>query len=221
MDDKIGILDIRAKINNKINCNIEMQVTGKDEIEKRLLFYWSKMYNNTIKKGEEYEVLEKCIVILMADFEIKNLKEIEKYITKWNIREEENKQTILTDMLEIYIIEIPKYKKKKSKKELDKWLKFIENPEVINMQEENKAIVKAKKVLEEISQDERERYLAELREKYIMDQKATEQYGYKQGLEHGGNNKAKIIAKKMKDKKLDIDFISEITGLKKEEIEKL
>ena len=99
MDDKIGILDIRAKINNKINCNIEMQVTGKDEIEKRLLFYWSKMYNNTIKKGEEYEVLEKCIVILIADFEIKNLKEIEKYITKWNIREEENKQTILTDIL--------------------------------------------------------------------------------------------------------------------------
>ena len=27
MDDKLGILDIKAKIDNKINCNIEMQVT--------------------------------------------------------------------------------------------------------------------------------------------------------------------------------------------------
>lgn len=25
-DDKVGILDIRAKIDNNINCNIEMQV---------------------------------------------------------------------------------------------------------------------------------------------------------------------------------------------------
>ena len=39
----------------------------------------------------------------------------------------------------------------------------------------NKEIVKAKKVLEEISQDEHERYLAELREKYILDQKISKQ----------------------------------------------
>mgnify|MGYP004533893873 FL=1 len=31
----------------------------------------------------------------------------------------------------------------------------------------NKEIIKAKKVLDEISQDEHERYLAEMREKYI------------------------------------------------------
>ncbi len=41
----------------------------------------------------------------------------------------------------------------------------------------NKEIKKAKKVLEEISQDGKERYLAELREKYIMDQKAIEDAG--------------------------------------------
>ena len=39
------------------------------------------------------------------------------------------------------------------------------------MNEKNKSVEKAKKILEEISSDERERYLAELRQKYIMDQK--------------------------------------------------
>ena len=39
--------------------------------------------------------------------------------------------------------------------------------------DENVAIKKAQKELEKISSDEHERYLAELREKYIMDQKAT------------------------------------------------
>ena len=47
---------------------------------------------------------------------------------------------------------------------LDEWIKFIENPEVIDMENTNKEVKKAKEVLEEISQDEHERYLTELRQ---------------------------------------------------------
>ena len=43
------------------------------------------------------------------------LKEIKKYITKWNIREEEYQKIILTDVMEIYIIELPKFKKYEEK----------------------------------------------------------------------------------------------------------
>ena len=43
-DDKVGILDVKAKIDNKINCDIEMQVVDKKNVEKRILFYTSKMY---------------------------------------------------------------------------------------------------------------------------------------------------------------------------------
>ena len=43
-DDKVGILDVKAKIDNKINCDIEMQVVDKKSVEKRILFYTSKMY---------------------------------------------------------------------------------------------------------------------------------------------------------------------------------
>ena len=51
--------------------------------------------------------------------------------------------------------------------------------------DENAAIKKAQKELEKISSDEHERYLAELREKYIMDQKATEDAGYYKGIKEG------------------------------------
>ena len=71
--------------------------------------------------------------------------------------------------MEIYIIELGKFKKFQNSekyKKLDSWIKFIESSEVVDMS--NKEIVKAKEVLEEISQDEHERYLAELREKYIL-----------------------------------------------------
>lgn len=194
------------------------------------------MYNMSIKSGEDYNTLEKGIVILIADYELDGLKEIEKYITKWNIREEEYQKIILTDVMEIYIIELPKfekYKKNTNNNILNLWMKFIKNPEVIKMDEKNKEINKAKKVLEEISQDEHERYLAELRQKYIMDQKAIEGAGYdkglkagielgiEQGIKQGKNHQTRTIAKNMKNQNIDIEIISKVTGLSIKEIENL
>ena len=221
LNDKIGILDIKAKADNNVNINIEMQIVDKKNIEKRLLYYWSKMYIQNIKEGEDYEKLEKTIVILFADYKLEKLKDIKKYITQWNIREKENKCVVLTNVLEIYIIEIEKYKERAEKAELDTWVKFLKNPEVITMNEKNKSVEKAKKILEEISQDERERYLAELRQKYIMDQKAVADAGYDKGVEQGEKRKQLEISKKMKIKGIAMNEIEEITGLSLEEIEKL
>ena len=231
LDDKVGILDIRAKIEDKINCNIEMQIVDRKNIEKRILYYWSKLYNMNIKTGKEYENLEKVIVILITDYEIESLKEIKKYETKWNIREEEYQKVILTDVMEFYIIELPKYEKYKDKTEnekLNKWIKFIKEPGGIEMGDD-KAIKKAKEVLEEISKDKRERYLAELREKYILDQKAIEDAGYDKGLKdgisrgiaQGKKEENKKIAQNLLKLKMSIEQIEEVTGLTKEEIEEL
>ena len=185
IDDKIGILDIKGKIDNNINCNIEMQVADRKNAEKRIMFYWSKEYAGSIKKGQDYNKLEKTICILIIDYELKKLEKIPKYITKWNLREEEYGKIILTDVLELYIIELPKFTRYRGNKKyikLDEWIKFIENPGVIDMESTNKEVKKAKQVLEEISQDEHERYLTELREKYILDQKAIEDAGYDKRL---------------------------------------
>ena len=192
------------------------------------------MYNMSIKEGEDYGKLEKGIAILITDYELKGLKEIKKYITKWNIREEEYQKIILTDVMEIYIIELPKFKKYKEKEnnKLNLWVRFIEEPEVVDVKE-NEEVGKAKKVLEEISQDEHERYLAELRQKYIMDKKAIENAGFDKGLEagleqgleqgikQGKEEKTIDIAKKLKEQNVDIDIISKTTGLTKEEIKDL
>ena len=95
------------------------------------------------------------------------------------------------------------------------------------MEDEN--INKAKKVLETISQDERERRLTELREKYRMDQHAIMLAGYdkglkegiEQGLEKGIEQNKKEILEKLLKTNLSIEQIIEITGFTAEEIEKL
>ena len=217
-DDKLGILDIRAKVNNVVDINVEMQLVDEKNIEKRIIFYLSKMYTQNLKKSHNYSELNKCISILFIDFELEKLKEIPKYLTKWNIREETYSKIILTDVLEFYIIEMPKINKYSSVNTLlDTWVKFISNSEGLNMENADESIKKAKEVLDEISEDEHEQYLAHLREKYIFERQGIEEAGF----DKGAKAKQIEIAKKMKAKNMKIDEIAEITGLTKEEIEKL
>ena len=134
LDDKVGILDIKAKLNDgNVNCDIEMQVVDQKEIEKRILFYWSKMYIQTIKAGNDYENLKRCIVILISDYDLEKLKTIPEFVTKWKITEEKYPKIVLTNVLELYIISLEKAKNSsiRQKGDLYKWLKFINNPKEV------------------------------------------------------------------------------------------
>ncbi len=87
VDDKIGILDLRAKINNSIECEIEMQMLYAKNFIPRLLYYWSKIYSQQLKEGHHYDELNKAICIAIINEKIPNLKELQAH-TKWQIREE-------------------------------------------------------------------------------------------------------------------------------------
>lgn len=89
------------------------------------------------------------------------------------------------------------------------------------MDETDKAIKKARMLLEEMSNDEHERYIAGLREKYILDQLSIEQSGIEKGIEKGIEQRNKEIVKKLKEMNFSIDKIVEVTGLEKEEIERI
>lgn len=219
-DSKVGILDIKAKIDERIDVDIEMQIVDKNNMEDRLLYYWSSMYYNTVKSGEDYLKSRKVIIILISNYNLKSTENIDSYISKWRILNDKNVNISLTGKLEFCIIELPKFEKYKDKEnnfQIEKWVNFIRNPEDETMDKNDEAIQKAKNVLKEISQDKYEREMAELRLKYIMEMKSQEQYGYEKGYEQ---NKIET-ARKMKAQKLDIDLIISITGLTKEEIEKI
>ena len=224
--DKMGIVDVLAKINNNEYCNIEMQVSDDKDIIKRILYYWSKQYSKELQKGHPYIDLKRTINVLIANFKIDILKNLE-FHTQWKIIEEKGRKTVLTDDLELHIIELPKMRKNKATgkdKKLLEWLSFLNNPEskeVTNYMKNNESMKKAKEKLNTMSEDERIRRLAELREKAILDELEVKAYNYRKGKNDGLEQKNKEIAKKMKEEGLDINIIIKITNLTKEEIEKL
>ena len=101
----------------------------------------------------------------------------------------------------------------------------------------NEEIKKAKEQLDKISQDKKERRLAELREKAIMDEMAIRDSGYNEGrkegieiglqqgihrgIELGKEDGIKKTAKNMLEMKLDKETISKVTGLTIDEIDNI
>ena len=240
-EEKLGVLDIIAKLDKDEICNIELQIVDKKNIIERILYYWSRLYSRQIKSGEDYKILQKAIVILITDFKIENLEELD-YHSRWKIVEDkQGKKIILTQKLEIDIIELPKIiGKEKEQDNLLDWLYFLENPKserVTEKMKENENLKEAVKKLDNLSEDEKMQRIADLRQKAIMDEKAIYEKGLEIGIEKGiqrgmekgiekgimeGSQKEKIeIAKKMLELKIDKETIAEATGLTEQEIEKI
>ncbi len=100
----------------------------------------------------------------------------------------------MTDKLEIHIIQLPKaikeYKESKENKESKflQWMMFLNEPECVEVDEimkENREIKEAKVTLRELSQDEENQRIAELREKHILDTQDIYETGLNEGLKKG------------------------------------
>ena len=231
-EDKNGRVDIRAVINDNVECDIEMQLYTHEKMIERFLYYWAKMYTANLQIGNRYQNLRKTISIIILDDKLPEFKEIAKSHTKWQLREEEYKKKILTSFCELHIIEVPKaieeYKRNK-KDETLQWMMFLDNPgdkEVKKIMEENEDIKEAGEELERISQDERirrEALNAEIarrdNEQRMYEAKRDgKAEGRAEGIKEGIQIEKLEIAKKMLKLDIKIEKIVEATGLTETEI---
>lgn len=221
-DSKLGVLDVRAKAPNGVNYNIEMQNTSSEKLPERILSYWSRLYTMNLKRGNNYNVLTKTIAVIIVNDNVKKFELLKKYHTRWNIREEDYKDMILTDDFEIHIVELPKYiQMRKNKKCKNIWLEFLLEPEgkeVLEAMKECKEVGEARKKWRKITSDEIIRDRALRLEIAELDRNTDLYYARKSGLEEGIEKQNIAIAKKMLEQNLDMDIIVKTTGLSEEKV---
>ncbi len=243
-EEKLGILDLKAILDDGAICDIEIQLADNKDTAERFLYYWSRIFSSQLEKGKPYKELNKVIGIIILDYEFDKTKNIEEISTRWKIIEETTGIELdLTDKFELFIIEIPKARRMMESNQKDKltqWMLFLDNPnnkEVLEIMNKNEEIKEAMEELEEISKDKELRLIAELKEKAIRDERNMMEHaiedGLKQGIEQGieqgiqqgieqGTKQAEIkMAQYLKSKNIDMEIIMEATNLTKEEIEKL
>ena len=221
--DKNGMLDLRAIINDNVECNIEMQLVPHEKMMERFLYYWAKIYTANLNVGDRYTKLKKTISIIIVDSEILDLQEIQKAHTQWHIREDENSTIVLTSYLEFHIIEVPKAIKEYNKNPQDavlQWMMFLDNPnkeEVTKIMEENKDIKEAKEELNQLSRDEVLRRIALKEELRRMDIEQVKEDAEKHGREETKNKMVKNLYKI----NMPIEQIAEIAEIDIEKVKKI
>jgi len=216
--DKSCILDVRAQTDKGEKINIEVQLNDLHNMEKRTLYYWGREYTKGIGKGDDYMDLPKVININIVNYD--QIK-LEDFHTCFHLWEDNHKDYLLTDVLEIHFINMIKYKKlivkDKKNSPLVRWLTFLDKDssedeleEVIKM---DVAISRANDRLNFVSQDNDFLRLYEMREKAAFDQTAI--------LNTALEKQAIKIAEKLISRNIPIEEIAEDTGLDIETIKSL
>ncbi len=210
INDKQGIIDIRAKLADGAIINIEIQLNNNNDMAKRTLFYWSKLYVGEIKKGENYQKLPKVITINILDFDMLGTQNFHSTFHLW---EDAERDYMLTDVLEIHFIEYPKFKKLTGDNymndTLSMWLTLLQKDvddkvveELVKMQPE---MAYVEKTIDYISSTPEMVELYEAREKARLDQVSMVSYAVeKREVE---------IAINALEKGLDVEFVADMTGL--------
>ncbi|XTB06193.1 Rpn family recombination-promoting nuclease/putative transposase [Treponema denticola] len=223
LTEKLGILDIKLRLKDKTIINIEIQNRWRGDFPERSVYYWSKMYNKSIKQGQDYTNLPKCITINLIG---KGFNKNKRLHNKYFVMEKDTKEPLFSK-LEIHIINLEtaklleesNYKDIKTKRLLS-WLKFIETDdrEVRKMLAQNsKTMKKANAVIEVMEMSPRDKWLYESRMKYQHDMASEKHEGYTEGV-----YQTKLeTAKNLLDLGVAHEVIMQATGLKQDEINNL
>jgi len=224
---KETILDIKAVDNRGVSFIVEMQVEKKYSFQKRAQYYTAKAYTGQIDKGEDYPKLGQVIFIGILDFSCFDGND---YLTRHLILNQSTMKQELKD-LEFNFIELSKFDK--ADEELgdiiEKWVYFIKNAGSLTMVPKSAASIPelnnaySQAAVISWSKDELDAYEYWRMEATSDRYKLQEEYekGIEKGVDIGEKKNRLETVRKMKLKGFCVEDIAEITGLSREEIERV
>jgi len=230
-NEKFGILDLGVELESGEFINVEIQLKDNKNIEKRTTFYASKKITEQLGAGEDYRKLKPIIIIAILDY---SFIESPEYVTETIRVAKDDRGYELNNDVKYYYIELEKFRKENPDmtRTINHWLSFLdmERGKLLEMAcEKNDNVKKAVENYEVLTGDEEVKRLSEIRLMSNLEEKSAlhcareegREEGKKHGEEIGLKRGKKEIAQKLKEQKMPIKQIAEITGLSEKEIEAL
>lgn len=188
-ESRLDILGLEAKTGSKVN--LEVQVIKQKYYGKRSLYYWARLYND-LKRGEHYDKLSRTVTINILDFILfEDESEKSNWHSSFGVYDKKTGKK-LTDDLEMYFIELPKWRIQKDIKDMntfERWTSYFDKKTSKNELEE---ITMAEPMVKEavkrenlFTQDEIQRHAYLLKEMFARDRKAQMDYAIETGMEKG------------------------------------
>jgi len=192
VDDKLGILDVKAKLSNGNIIDIEMQAHSVPDVRGRISYYRSHLLTEQLGTGDPYSKLKPAKSIIVADFDF--IPESEKCHTVFQTLEKDE-HFPFNDLEEIHVLSLKKLSKLDNES-LREWLKFINSEskeEFMKFAEKSPVFEKAVGVLTEVSADDYNRMLYEARLKEWRDNKSRMDGAWADGRKGGIRELASLL----------------------------
>ncbi len=247
IDLKESIIDVKAKTKDNKTVIIEFQLCGNKNFVDRIFYYISKNIVSELKEGEDYQEVQKIISINLLDFNL-DFGDEGKPHRCFKLIDTEN-QNISLDYIQMHLIEVQRFIdilenstiEELKKNKLLTWMKFFTSKNLKDIEKElkeaNPIMTKAIEEYKRFTSNEKLMRAYAARDAFLVGQKFMLSMERKEGFDEGklegikegikeGIEKGKLaeqisMAKVMKSKNMDINLISEITGLTIDEIKKL
>lgn len=189
-DDKLGILDVRVRLKNGTQINMEMQVRKYPYWDERALFYLSKMFTEQLGKGEAYGRMKKSIQVSILDFIL--FPDDDRYYRTMHFRDDETGK-LYNDKLELQILELKKLPGEiRTGEDIVNWMRFFNGKnrkEFEDMAQRDEYLDEAYEALKRLSADDEKRLEYEAREKALRDHvsmlEGMKEEGMEEGIEKG------------------------------------
>jgi predicted transposase/invertase (TIGR01784 family) len=223
-DGKVSRVDVRVTLGDGKHINAEVQVGDEHNMEKRSVFYISRLYTDQMKPQMKFADICPAIAINILDFPFLPFSE---YHNRYRLKNTENSHE-LTDVFEINFLELPKVPEEDLKSLKDLWMRFFtaNDEETLEMlKNRNPIFRRAVDKLVYFSADEQLRYDLDMREKWELDHgsmmAASVKKGRQEGIEQGiEENKRKTVIE-MKKRDFPEDVIADIVKLPVERVREI
>lgn len=222
-NQKLGILDILAEMNDDTKIDIELQVKMSRFWDKRQLFYLSKLYTSELRFGEDYDRLKRCVSISILDFP---LTDGEEYHRVYRLRDRGGGE--FSDAFEIHVLELNK--QLRGNGPVEEWIRFFnaeseEDLDMLKAGTKNAGILEAVKELKLLNLRGRLRAHYELYLKARRDRRAQDAYereeGRKEGRAEGRMEMLVAVSvEEGKSREQIIRRLKQVLGISEEEAEK-
>jgi predicted transposase/invertase (TIGR01784 family) len=195
-DEKVSILDVKARTASGRRIDIEIQVRNHSALKERIVLYAARMITEQSGEGASYRNLRPVVCIVITDFV---LIDNANYHNRYRLYDARTRSEF-SGLMEVNVLELPKLPEASSGQDekLWTWLEFLRlrNKEEMDMlAKQNPDIGKAVVKLAELSADEKARMIHEARVRAAMDAEAVEFDAREAGRTEASRNIARNFLK--------------------------
>lgn len=195
LDDKLSIVDVKARDDANQLYQIEIQLAYYTSLPARIIYTWADVYSQQLQSGDQYNELKSTYSIWLLDDNV--VKNDDNYFHRYKFRDDSG-QT-LTGHGGIWLLELKKFHAQHINTEQERWLQFFSEGKTLNDDKGlpewmgTEEMRQAMNTLRQFSEKEKNYFAYQARQDFIRQQNSI-RFDYESALQELREREQKVVA---------------------------